>query len=82
MKNKYISMKISLIFFASEDVITLSAGANDSQKDKLRPRKSRIFDDGKFENCPLNFRQIHANRQESTQKFLESEIRDNYALTA
>lgn len=33
MKNKYISMKISLIFFASEDVITLSAGANDSQKD-------------------------------------------------
>jgi hypothetical protein len=33
MKNKYISMNISLIFFANEDVITLSAGANDSQKD-------------------------------------------------
>lgn len=33
MKNKYISMTISLIFFADEDVITLSAGANDSQKD-------------------------------------------------
>ena len=33
MKNKYISMKISLIFLANEDVITLSAGANDSQKD-------------------------------------------------